>query len=65
MMIPDYVKAPLSALVLILMNLVQANEVVVFVSGITSLIYIVYKIIEADAKRKYYKKQNQKENESK
>lgn len=55
MIIPDYIKVPLSALFSIIIYFAEANEIIVCISGIASIIYVIYKILESHEKRKYYK----------
>lgn len=45
------------------LKIADANPQVIFISGIGSVVLIVFKIIESNSKRKYYDEKRQRETE--
>lgn len=45
----------------LLLKLAEWNAIVVFFTGVASFIYIIYKILEADSKRRFYKRKRKEE----
>jgi hypothetical protein len=57
----NIIKVSLLGVAPLFLKLAEWNALVVFFTGVASFVYIIYKILEADSKRRFYKRKRKDE----